>query len=155
MASESNESVINERTPLQKSVSFNEHHYGQYKHTPRKRAQSLRDIAQSLTSEEVVSGVPVKPKVRLSPRQPSEYRLVEKDGKRNVRSRHIPRDRYIQDIFTTIVDAKWKWMLITFNFFYVGMIVFFTSLFIVNVLYVYVGILKVQKKCSQMFFFPS
>ena len=146
MASESNESVINERTPLQKSVSFNEHHYGQYKHTPRKRAQSLRDIAQSLTSEEVVSGVPVKPKVRLSPRQPSEYRLVEKDGKRNVRSRHIPRDRYIQDIFTTIVDAKWKWMLITFNLFYVGMIVFLLHfLLFVSVLYVCVGILKVLK----------
>ena len=128
MENESNESVVTERTPLQKSVSFNEYpHYGQHKHSPRRRAQSLRDIAHSLTSEEVVSGVPVKPKVRLSPRQPSEYRLVEKDGKRNVRSRHIPRDRYIQDIFTTIVDAKWKWMLITFNIFYVGMITFFFS----------------------------
>lgn len=135
MEKESNESVVSERTPLQKSVSFSEHHnYGQHKHTSRKRAQSLRDIAQSLTSEEVVSGVPVKPKVRLSPRQPSEYRLVEKDGKRNVRSRHIPRDRYIQDIFTTIVDAKWKWMLITFNIFYVGMIVFLFSNFVIFML---------------------
>ena len=128
------EKEYNERTPLQKSVSFDQnHHYGQgvdTKHKTKKRSQSLKDIAQSLTSNEVViSGVPVKPKLRLSPRQPTDHRLVEKDGKRNVRSRHIPRDRYIQDIFTTIVDAKWKWMLITFNLFYLGRIIFTVLVF--------------------------
>ena len=125
MEKENNESIVNERTPLHKAVSFDEASplYSKshdFKHRPRKRTSSLREIASSLTSDEIISGVPVKPKVRISPRKPSERRLVEKDGKRNVRSRHIPRDRYIQDIFTTIVDAKWKWMIITFNLFYLG-----------------------------------
>ena len=48
------------------------------------------------------------------PIKPVRRRLVEKNGQRNVRSRHIPRTRYVQDIFTTILDARWKWMFIFF-----------------------------------------
>ena len=52
----------------------------------------------------------------ILPIKPVRRRLVEKNGQRNVRSRHIPRTRYAQDIFTTIIDARWKWM---FTFFVV------------------------------------
>lgn len=50
----------------------------------------------------------------ILPIKPVRRRLVEKNGQRNVRSKHIPRTRYVQDIFTTIIDARWKWM---FGFF--------------------------------------
>ena len=50
------------------------------------------------------------------PIKPVRKRLVEKNGQRNVRSRYIPRTRYVQDLFTTILDARWKWM---FTFFVV------------------------------------
>ena len=41
---------------------------------------------------------------------PTRKRLVEKNGQQNVRSREIPRNEYLQDIFTTVMDAKWKWL---------------------------------------------
>ena len=48
------------------------------------------------------------------PIKPTRRRLVEKNGQRNVRSKHIPRTRYVQDMFTTILDARWKWMMFLF-----------------------------------------
>jgi len=127
MNNESSEKLINERTPLKKSVSFDSQtrapshilNINNKMNGTRKRAQSLRDMASSNT-DEIVSGVRVKSNKRASRRKPTDHRLVEKNGKRNVKSRHLPRDRYLQDIFTTIIDAKWKWMLVVFTLFYLG-----------------------------------
>jgi len=68
----------------------------------------------------VVSGIRIRRKRTLSLRKPSRKRLVEKNGKRNVRSKHIPRERYLQDKFTTIIDAKWKWTILMFVTSYLG-----------------------------------
>ena len=59
-----------------------------------------------------------KPADKL-PIRPVRKRLVEKNGQKNVRSRHIPRSRYALDIFTTIIDARWKWMIVFFIVSYV------------------------------------
>ena len=78
-------------------------------------ASSLR----SAKSLEVFGEQPeVKPEVCFQesreklPVKPTRKRLVEKNGQRNVRSRHVPRNRYAQDIFTTVIDARWKWVII-------------------------------------------
>ena len=113
-----------ERRPLIKAVSFDDtgkHVVNVNPAGSRRRTQSLRGMAGSVSSEdEIVSGVRVKPQRRFSKRKPTGHRLVEKNGKRNVRSKHLPRDRYIQDIFTTIMDAKWRWMIFVFTLFYLG-----------------------------------
>ena len=67
-----------------------------------------------------VPGVKFKRQNTQSLRKLTERRLVEKDGRRNVRSKHIPRNRYLQDLFTTIIDARWKWMMTLFVAFYIG-----------------------------------
>ena len=51
---------------------------------------------------------------------PRHKRLVEKNGRRNVRSSRIPRERYMQDVFTTLIDAKWKWVVLLFLVLYLG-----------------------------------
>lgn len=62
------------------------------------------------------------------PVRPTRKRLVEKNGQRNVRSRHIPRTRYLQDIFTTILDARWKWMFFFFTVVYLLTWVIFATM---------------------------
>jgi len=110
-----------EQTPLMKSISFDDrknHTVNVNNLSPRRRTQSLRNMAGS--EDEIVSGVRVKSLQRFSKRKPTGHRFVEKNGKRNVRSKHLPRNRYIQDIFTTIIDAKWRWMALVFILFYLG-----------------------------------
>lgn len=68
----------------------------------------------------LVSGIKFERQRSLSVRKPTRKRFVEKDGKFNVRSKTIPRERYIQDVFTTIIDARWKWMILLFVTFYLG-----------------------------------
>ncbi|XP_057310355.1 G protein-activated inward rectifier potassium channel 3-like [Hydractinia symbiolongicarpus] len=79
---------------------------------------SERDVLESY--DNIVDGVRFRRQRSRSFRKPSRRRLVEKNGKRNVRSKVFPRDRYLQDIFTTIIDAKWKWMIVLFVVFYLG-----------------------------------
>ena len=75
----------------------------------------------------VVSGIKFERQRSLSARKPTRRRFVEKDGKFNVRSKTIPRERYIQDVFTTTIDARWKWMILLFVTFYLGEV--FSDLF--------------------------
>lgn len=131
---QSSESIISEKTPvrIKKSVSFDSIKKRSYHSIDinrqgsltRSRAQSIRESI-SVGNDEIVSGVRLRPHNWHSKRKPTGQRLVEKSGKRNVRSRELPRDRYIQDIFTTIIDAKWKWMLLLFTLFYLGSWVIF------------------------------
>ena len=62
------------------------------------------------------------------PIRPTRKRLVEKNGQRNVRSRHIPKTRYLQDVFTTILDARWKWMFFFFTVVYLFTWVIFATM---------------------------
>lgn len=57
--------------------------------------------------------------------KPTKTRLVEKNGIRNVRSKKIPSKRYMQDVFTTLIDAKWKWVILMFLTVYLGQWTFF------------------------------
>ena len=56
------------------------------------------------------------------------HRLVYKDGNCNVSSRSIPRrkKRYLVDIFTTLVDMKWRYNLFLFATAFVGSWFFFS-----------------------------
>ena len=58
-------------------------------------------------------------------RKPSQKRLVEKDGHTNVRAKDIPRTRYLEDIFTTAVNMRWKWVSLIFLLAYLGSWLFF------------------------------
>ena len=93
---------------------------------PAVRVNGLNDDLES-----IVSGQNVEPNTRmhrrrdLVDRKPSQRRLVEKSGKRNVRSKHIPRGRYMEDIFTTVIDMKWKWVVLMFALTYMGSWLFF------------------------------
>lgn len=109
-------SEVTERTPLQSSVSSDD--------ISKTHCINVGCVEKPKSQTTVVSGVKVKHHRRYSSRKPTCQRLVEKNGRRNVRSNQIPRDRYLQDIFTTIIDAKWKWMILLLIVFYVGMILF-------------------------------
>lgn len=76
------------------------------------KSVEISDDLEQVDPEEVFQEQPTD----VLPIKPVRRRLVEKNGQRNVRSRLIPRTRYVQDIFTTILDARWKWM---FTFFIV------------------------------------
>ena len=78
------------------------------------------------------------------PIKPTRRRLVEKNGQRNVRSRHIPRTRYAQDIFTTIIDARWKWMFTFFVLCYLLTWTIFATLW-----WVIYELRKVPNECIQ------
>ncbi|XP_065660206.1 G protein-activated inward rectifier potassium channel 3 isoform X3 [Hydra vulgaris] len=52
--------------------------------------------------------------------QSNNRRLVKKNGERNVRSKYVFRHLYLRDIFTTIVDAKWKWLIGLYTIFYLA-----------------------------------
>ncbi|XP_077979832.1 ATP-sensitive inward rectifier potassium channel 12-like isoform X1 [Glandiceps talaboti] len=50
-----------------------------------------------------------------------KHRLVNKDGKVNIKHKYLGQpERYLADIFTTLVDIKWRWNLFIFSMAYTG-----------------------------------
>lgn len=45
-----------------------------------------------------------------------KQRLINKSGEVKVRSKNVPRKmrRYLADIFTTMIDLRWKWVIFIF-----------------------------------------
>ena len=93
--------------------SCDENGYSQY-------ATNNNDLISSKSSDSQyhVAGVKVNRQNTQSLRKPiqRQLRLVEKDGRMNVRSKHIPGNHYLQHLFTTIIDARWIWMMTLFFF---------------------------------------
>lgn len=56
----------------------------------------------------------------LKGRRPSQARgnrLVSKSGKVNLRSSKVPqkRERFLADFFTSLIDAKWRWVIALYS----------------------------------------
>eukprot|EP00794_Sanderia_malayensis_P009108 gene9108-10081_t len=92
---------------------------------PKQRHRSI-EVYNESESVDVDTEFEETPHEKL-PIRPVKRRLVEKNGQNNVRSKHIPRSRYALDVFTTIIDARWKWMVFMFIVCYLATWVLFAT----------------------------
>lgn len=63
--------------------------------------------------------------------RPNKYRYVRKEGSSNIMFRHVPEERllFVTDIFTTLVEIRWRVMFLIFALSYILSWLFFGILF--------------------------
>nr|XP_015195541.1 PREDICTED: ATP-sensitive inward rectifier potassium channel 8-like [Lepisosteus oculatus] len=70
-------------------------------------------IPEEFVLPAITSGIPRKPRFRDRPRK---ARFIAKNGACNLAHKNIrEQGRFLQDVFTTLVDLKWRFTLVIFT----------------------------------------